>query len=84
MELRDEDTPALVARLVERIAALENKLYEPEFDESCDADDEAWWGGESVLARGWASVWQTLAPPSPRSALFLTLHQMLPFSQIAM
>jgi hypothetical protein len=57
-----EETQSVVARLVQRIAELEKKLFEPEFETSSDAEDWDWWGDSSILAK----VWHTIAPLPPQ------------------
>lgn len=58
-----EETQSLVARLVQRIADLEKKLFEPEFETSSDAEDWDWWGDSSSIL---AMVWHTIAPLPPQ------------------
>lgn len=55
-ETAADGEPCLIARLVERIADLERRLFESELDDAPAEGD--WWQGLV------SNVWQTLAPPA--------------------
>ena len=68
-----EEDHRLIARLVERIADLEVRVYELDDDDCCAKGDEWEWLDQTVLGKSlvnvWqlpGNVWQAIAPPSPR------------------